>query len=260
VRAQERAFDLTLRYDDPDQFLNDVRMLMMRGEFDMIWGGAMQDENGWYYQLFTTNFYTPPDFPDVDFMLRELSFDPAATLEADGTYFEYQTRVDSLIESLRSIDAFDGLMHPWFDVFLPAGEFVDYVDSVLPSLEPDDVGNFGFVLFFPLFRSTIHRPLFRLPDDEIVLLFDILTSANFPGFDADYAERMRQRNRDLYEAAKAAGATRYPIGSVDFTRDDWREHYGRQWRRVLASKRAFDPDHILAPSVGIFPESRPGSR
>ena len=254
VRAEERALDLTLRYDDADLFLSDMRTLMMRAEFDMVWGGAAQDENGWYYQLFTTNFYTPPDYPDVDFMLRDLLFVPAATLETDGTYFEYQTRVDNLIAFLRSINAFDGLMHPWFDVFLPQSESANYVESVLPSLEPDDVGNNGFVLFFPLFRATIQRPLLRLPDDEIVVLFDILTSANFPGFDADYAERMRQRNTDLYEAAKAVGATRYPIGSLDFTREDWREHYGPQWRRVLASKRAFDPQHILAPSVGIFPD------
>ena len=254
VRAQERAFALSLRYEDLNLLLSDMRKLMERGEFDMVWGGAMQDTNGWYYQLSTTNFYTPPDFPDANSMLEGLSFDPAATVEMDGTYLEYHTRVDDLIDFLRSMDAFEGLMHPWFDVFLPESEFANYVESVLSSLEPDDVGNFGFVLFFPLFRSTIRRPLFRLPDDEIVILFDILTSANFPGFDANYAERMKQRNRDLYEAAKAVGATRYPIGSVDFTRDDWREHYGLQWLRVLASKRAFDPDHILAPGVGIFPD------
>lgn len=254
VKAQQRALDLTLRYDHPALLFSDMRTLMMRGEFDMVWGGAAQDENGWFYQLFTTNFYIPPDFPDIDFMLRELAIDRTAIQQTDGTYLEYQTRVDNQIEFLRSINGFEGLMHPWFDVFLPGNEFAQYVDSVLTSLGPDDVGNFGFVLFFPLFRSTIHRPLFRLPDDEIVVLFDILTSANFPGFDAEYAERMRQRNRDLYEAAKERGATRYPIGSIDFTREDWREHYGRQWARVLASKGAFDPNHILAPGVGIFPD------
>ncbi|WP_165960767.1 hypothetical protein [Actinocrispum wychmicini] len=35
--------------------------------------------------------------------------------------------------------------------------------------------------------------------------------------------------RDEAEAARAqaaGSATRYPIGSIDFTRDDWIEHYG----------------------------------
>jgi FAD/FMN-containing dehydrogenase len=253
VPAEESAIDLTLRYDDLDLFMDDMRTLMQREEFDMVWGGVMSDANGWFFELYTTSFYTAPNTPDIDFMLRDLSFVPDSRVEIDGTYFDYQTRVDGLVEFLRGLGVWDGFMHPWFDVFLPESEFVPYVGSVLPTLQPDDVGNFGFVLLFPMWRSTVTRPSFRLPDDDIVILFDVLTLANFPGYDAAYDERMRTRNRSLYEAARAIGGTRYPIGSLTFDSADWQDHYGEEWPRVVRAKRFFDPDHILAPGVGMFP-------
>jgi cytokinin dehydrogenase len=253
VPAKERALDLTLRYDDVHRFHEDMRTLVYRGEFDMIFGGARPNPTGWHYELYTTSFYTPPEAPDIAYLTRGLSYEPGSLVQLDGTYYEYQTRVDGFIAFLRSINLFDNVMHPWFDVFLPDSEFADYVGDTVSSFQPDDVGTFGFVLMFPLLTSTITRPIFRLPDEELVFLFDVLTSREEPGYDADFAANKRARNNAWFELARDVGATRYPIGTLDFTPRDWRRHYGSVWRTLKRAKKKFDPRNVLTPGPGIFP-------
>lgn len=252
VPAHPRALDSTLTYTDIDTFTADMRILIEREEFDMVWGQAQRSDGQWVYQLLTTSFYTPPNAPDTEYLLRGLSVDPSTAVNIDGTYLDYQLRVDGLIGFLESMGLFKGFMHPWYDVFIPDEAFETHVGNTLENLEPDGVGDFGFVLFFPLKTSTVERPLFRLPDSKLVYLFDVLTAANFPGFDEAYAERMIQRNRRLFDAARSLGGTRYPIGTLDFGRYDWRQHYGPEWVRTRIAKAYYDPQHILTPCPGIF--------
>lgn len=253
VPAEQRALDTTLQYDDLGTFLSDMRTLIDREELDMVWGGMQRGPNGWFFELFTTAFYTPPHTPDVDHMLRDLSFNPGSRVDIDGTYFDYHTRVDGQIAFLRDVlGVWTGFMRPWYDVFLPWSQLQTNVENLLPTLTPEDTGTFGFVLLFPLKTSTIQQPMFRLPNEDLVVLWDILTSADFPGFDDDYAAQMRARNLAWFQDARALGATRYPIGTLDFTRADWKQHYGPEWSRVVLSKLLFDPAHVLTPGPGIF--------
>jgi FAD/FMN-containing dehydrogenase len=63
---------------------------------------------------------------------------------------------------------------------------------------------------------------------------------------------MLSRNRLLYDKARAAGGTRYPIGALEFSRADWTAHYGERWPEFERRKHQFDPDNILTPGPGIF--------
>ncbi len=254
VPAKARVADLTLRYDDVRAFHADMRTLVYRNELDMVYGGAKPDPvtGSWYYEIYTSTFYDGPSVPDVMHFVRDLSYDPASVLQLDGPYLEYHLRVDGFIDFLRSMNLFEGVMHPWFDVFLPDSQLADYVDTIVSGFQPDDVGQFGFVLIFPLLTSTIDRPLFRLPDEELVYLFDVLTARDAPGYDADFAANKRARNNAWFDMARAVGGTRYPIGTLDFTPGDWRRHYGRAWHAFKRAKRDYDPKGILTPGPGIF--------
>jgi FAD/FMN-containing dehydrogenase len=187
-------------------------------------------------------------------MTSGLSYVPGTLQTVDLPYLDFQLQVDNLIASLRSIGMFDNVMHPWFDVFLPDSALGDYVQDIVSSFQPDDVGQFGFVLLFPLLTSTITRPLFRLPDEELVWLFDVLTARDVPGYDADFAANKRARNNVWFDMARQLGGTRYPIGTLDFTPGDWRRHYGPEWKGFKQAKNQFDPHNILTPGPGIFPK------
>ena len=63
---------------------------------------------------------------------------------------------------------------------------------------------------------------------------------------------MERNNRLFARARDVYGGVRYPIGSVDFTPEDWRQHYGPVWESFVARKHRFDPDGILTPGPGIF--------
>ena len=116
----------------------------------------------------------------------------------------------------------------------------------------------GFVLFFPHRRAAFARPRPRLPDSELVWLFDILNVAPRSS-GPDFARRMLRRNRRLWDKAHAVGGVRYPIGSLDFGPEDWLDHYGATFEEVTTSKRRFDPAGILTPGPRIFvlDEARP---
>lgn len=199
------------------------------------------------------SFHDASTTPDMAAMTSGLSYVPGTLQTVDVPYLDFQLQVDNLIAFLRSIDSFDNVMHPWFDVFLPDSALGDYVQDVVSSFQPDDVGQFGFVLLFPLLTSTITRPLFRLPDEELVWLFDVLTSRDVPGYDADFAANKRARNNVWFDMARELGGTRYPIGTLDFSPGDWRRHYGPAWKAFKQAKHEFDPRNILTPGPGIFP-------
>ncbi len=243
----------TIDYTDPAAFFTDMRTLLNRGEWDDIYNfGLPNPAGGFIYQLTLGKFYGPGEEPDEADLLRDLSVPPEAAVSQDVPYLDYILRVDVVIDFFQAIGFWDGVMHPWYDVFLPDSTVEPYVTNVTSNLTLEDVGPTGFLLLFPQKRSKLTRPWLRVPDDDWVYLFDILTAAATPGYDAAFDERMRARNRLLFDRARELGGTRYPIGTLDFDQNDWRRQYGRLWRPFERLKHRYDPRGVLTPGPGIF--------
>lgn len=254
VPVKPQARTCLLHYTDHDQFFGDFRTILERGEFDRAFTLLFPNPaGGWIYQLNAIKFFTPGSEPDTNFLLRDLSMPVAAATIEDVTYLDHILAVDVVIDLFKAIGLWDGVLHPWFDMFLPDSEIEEFSGDVLSGLTPEDVGPTGFMLIFGLRRSSFGQKLFRLPEHgEWVWLFDVLTAAPAPGPNPDFEARMMARNRTLYEQGRRAGGTRYPIGAVEFSRADWVRHYGRAWSDFKRWKQRFDPDGILAPGPGIF--------
>jgi FAD/FMN-containing dehydrogenase len=253
VKAKSRVF--LLNYTDNATFFNDFRTLLQRGEFDGLYNIWVPDGSGnLVYQLNAIKHFDPAQPPNDAALLRGLHFDVSSSSSSDSSYLDQAQSVDVIIEFLQSIGIFDAVLHPWFDVFLPEAEVEQYVAEVLPTLTPEDVGPTGFMLLFALKRAKMKRPFLRVPNSgEYVYLFDILTSSAVPGDpDPEFVATMMARNRRLFEKARDVGGTRYPIGSLEFSRRDWQIQYGNQWDNFKRAKRRFDPDELLAPNLGIF--------
>jgi FAD/FMN-containing dehydrogenase len=252
VLPQVRVY--TIDYENSGAFFSDLRELLRRGELDDFYNfGIPNAAGGWSYQLTLAKKFAPSAPPNDAFLLRGLSVPSSAATVQDVPFLAFALRVDQAIDFFRSVGLWDGVLHPWFDVFLPEHTVEPFVSSVVASLTPEDVGPTGFLLMFPQRRSRLTRPLLRVPDScEWVFLFDILTAAPSPGADAAFQERMLDRNRRLFERARRLGGKRYPIGSVPFDTSDWVRHYGEVWPRLARLKRHFDPCGILTPGPGIF--------
>ena len=250
-------------YFDTATFFRDLRTLIDRGELNEIYNIWVPGPSptGFLAVLQLAAYFDPADPPDDAWLLRGLSMPPEAVPRRDSTYLDWILSVDVLVDSFRTAFQWDRLIKPWFDVWLPEETVEPYVTGVLPTLDPArDVGPMGFMLLLPLRRSTLSRPLLRVPDrpaNDWIYLFDILTVSAAPGPDPAFVAEMLNRNRRLFEEARAAGGTRYPIGALEVTRDDWARHYGPVWQQLAKWKQRFDPDNILAPGSGILSETTP---
>jgi cytokinin dehydrogenase len=92
----------------------------------------------------------------------------------------------------------------------------------------------------------------RIPEGDTFFLFGLLRNAIPPT--PERAAELTAANRRLFEQARAVGGYFYPVDSVPMSPDDWRRQFGSRWPDLLAAKRAFDPNALLAPGQGVFPQ------
>ncbi len=255
VPAPRRARVHNVNYATTEtaRFFADLRTLLYRGELGAVYNIWFPFGTNLLYQLQAVAFYDDVP-PDSARLMRGLSVPAVAATAKDSSFLDYIFAVDDVFDAYVAA-GYERLVKPWYDVWLPEHSVQRIVGAVAPALSPRDVGPTGFVLIFPQLRGSITRPFFRVPDvpaSEFVYLFDVLTSSALPGDDQAFATEMLARNRRWYDDARAAGATRYLIGSLEFDREDWIAHYGPAWREFAQRKRQFDPDGILGPGLGIF--------
>ncbi len=253
VPALPRALNFQLIYLDDQSMFRDLWKLLRRNEFDDVFNMWVPSPMGPGFMsvLNAVKYYDPAQPPNQAHLLRDLEHVAPMMQVADTTFLEYALRVDAAVDGFKAAGMWDDVMHPWFDVFLPGRTVEHYVREVMPTLTPEDVGEAGFFLLFPQRRSRFKRPSLRLPQDEWIFLFDILTAAPTPGYDAAYADRMMRRNRRLFDKARLHGGYRYPIGSLDFARVDWVHHLGPQLPEHNKLKARYDKKKILTPGIDI---------
>jgi FAD/FMN-containing dehydrogenase len=258
VPAKQLARLYNPTYADTATFFQDIRTLANRNELSEVFNIWMPapDGNGFVAQVQAVQYFNPDSPPDDAHLMRGLSMPPEAVPFRDMTYLEYELNVDVLIDFFQANFGWNDLIKPWYDVWLPESTIEQHVNDVLPTLTPLDVGPFGFLLLFPLHRSGLTRPFFRMPEPDghpFVYLFDVLTASPSGTTPPTYVTDMLARNRRWFERARALGGTRYPISAIEFTPEDWEQHYGALWTEFRKRKQRFDPDNILAPGLGIFP-------
>ncbi|MGZ8940099.1 MAG: FAD-binding protein, partial [Limisphaerales bacterium] len=245
------------QYTDNATFFRDLRTLTNRGELDECFNVWFPGPTGTphSYEISAAVYYDPSNPPNDAHLLRGLSVPVGEIAVRDVPYLDHVLAFDAAVSFFQQAVGWDYLIKPWYDVWLPDSTVEQNVGEVMGTLTPEDVGPFGFVLVFPLRRSSFSRPLFRLPEadgSDWVYLFDVLTVAGLPGPNAPYANQMLERNRRWFERALEAGARRYPIGALEFSKQDWAQHYGPIWNQFRKWKQRFDPDNILSPGSGIF--------
>ncbi len=247
--AKPLARNYLIVYFDLPTLFTDANILMS-GRVDALYLRILPDgAGGWLYAINCAKYYTPDAPPDDNVVLAGLHFPPPALTVVDMPAFAFDAFADDVVFSeLDAAGLFRQIPHVWADVFLPASKIQSFVEQTLPSLTPEDLGpDGGFILLYPV-KNLPSALAFRLPHEQQVYLFDILTSV---GASADIPGRLA-KTRAVYEAARAQGGTLYPIGSTPMSRQDWIRHYGPLYPALVLAKLLFDPDRILTPGVDIF--------
>ena len=243
--AFARIYDLV--YTDLTTYLADQRRLSAEGRFNFLEGQIISDgAGGWNYLLQAGAWYTAPAIPNDAALTGDLRF--TSSTISDLPYAAWLARVDVVEQALRGLGVW-GLPKPWSDLFLSDRQVESYIAGVVNRLTADDLG-LGLVLLYPIQASATNSPSIATPIGSVFWAFDILRIP--PTGDPTVIDDLLGRNRALYDDAVAGGGRRYAIGALEFSRRDWRRHYGRAWGRVLLNKLRFDPRNVLTPGQGIF--------
>ena len=245
------ARNYIIGYLDLDAMLADESILTTNQRVDGAYLRILPDGNGgWIYGINCVKFYSPSAPPNDAQVLAGLNFPPPALTVLDMDAYSYDTFADNIFEVLKTQGLYD-IPHVWGDVFLPASKTSAFVKSALQNLTAADLGpDGGFVLLFEVKNMFPETIAFRLPREEKVFLFDILTSGSFS--DPNYVPSHLASARAVFEAARAIGGTLYPIGSTPMEKSDWIRQYGPIYPLLALAKSLFDPDRILTPGVDMF--------
>lgn len=195
----------------------------------------------WMYPLHLTVEYGEGETPDDAAVLAGLT--PYRHLETcDYTQLEFCSRMVPVFELWRRGGYWD-MKHPWMETTLPWDTAREFIESVLAITPPQALGPGGHILLWPAYTGFSDVPLFMHPPGDWVMGWGIL-----PGVPERFHDRALQQLDMCSELSIHYGGKRYLSGYVTFdTAEKWAAHFGDEWPRVVAAKKTYDPDGILAP-------------
>ena len=238
VPAPTDVLFFVLNYDDLQTAVSDLTTLVNDGRFNHLdVRTTARPGGGFTINVEAGAFYDAPSPPGEAPLLAGLRF--GSRTVTTMRYAQYYRRQSVCTPCTP-------LPHPWFYICLPASRFVEYGARVLAT--PAESA-FAPPRFSVWRRSSSKRPLVRLPDEGLVVRFQI--SRNLPA-SAD-VQSVIAMNRTLYERAHAMGGTRLTTTAIPFSQADWIRHYGPVWASFRRAKERFDPYNVLTPGQEMFP-------
>ncbi|APR84461.1 putative cytokinin oxidase [Minicystis rosea] len=264
IEAEERAQTYKLFYPDVPSMLADIRVLIADERFDYVRGNGQPGADGWTWYIEATSFYTPSNnhcgghgnghgggngngHGNGD-PLAGLHFIPGATQIEDRTYFDYCDLTVQIFNMLGQLGLL-GLPHPWLDLFVRDSVIDSFASNAVDDLDPSILLPGSLILFFPFIKKEVRQPLFRVPNEKVFFLFDILPTV--PP-DPNVINFTLQQNRATFERNRALGGTHYTISAVNLSQADWKAHFGSQWPALCDAKASYDPANILGAGVNVF--------
>jgi FAD/FMN-containing dehydrogenase len=249
IPAKTHARTFRLFYPDVDALMHDEKILVDDERFDGVLGNLIPTPQGsWLYILDAVSFYTPSvDKLDNEQLLHDLNFMSGKEQIGDMAYFEYANRLAPLEMALRKEGIWEQ-PHPWFSCLVPAAQLENYMHEALKDIQPTDYGKFPLVLN-GLHRRHHHTPLFPTLKDETFFFLTFMPTV-LP--DSARVEQAAAFNYTLFKRSRALGGKYYSTGTLDLSQQDWKDHFGTNWEKLLRAKQRFDPDHVLTPGQNIF--------
>ena len=192
----------------------------------------------WFYPVqFTIEYASDP--PQDDFVLADLAFYRRVHVE-DGSLLEFVNRLESVFDHWRQIGTWSHA-HPWMEAILPWETAVNYIEGVLKDFPPNLLVG-GQVLMLPSRGTISSAPLFRHPKGKLVMGVGIL-----PAVSKQFLPKVFPILSKASELCLKVGGKRYLSGWIEFEHDQWKDHFGSAWLKLVEWKQFYDPKGVLNP-------------
>jgi hypothetical protein len=112
----------------------------------------------WVYLLNVAKYHAPGQNPSGPQLLRGMSDLWLLRQTHNSSYLDFVYRVDVLIDTLTAASLWNGVPHPWIDVFLPGEAAEDFVAETFAGLRFDDVRRPGASTARATPRAATRRP------------------------------------------------------------------------------------------------------
>jgi cytokinin dehydrogenase len=211
VRAPMYVRRYFLGYSDLRTFLADQQALALDGRFSYLEGQSHYDlrERRWRFLIEAGTYFTPPNEPDDELLLRGLRWTVGTEEISTSNYVEFVHRLAPTEALLRSLGTWEHQPHPWANVLLPSSQAEKVVAATLGALAPEDIGTGGGVSLYPLRLDRLRTPKFPRTRGQVGFLFGLLRTA--PRDDPAALARMLDGNARLHtQTALVGGASLLP--------------------------------------------------
>ena len=130
---------------------------------------------------------------------------------------------------------------PGFHCILPSGNARQTINDILYCFSQTTTGLRSVEYYLlPAYSRHFGKPLFKVPDDEVVFIFGC--SPRWARSDWQKYIALMAEFRDRVESGNG---NHYLIGCTGFSKAEWMAHYGESWSALNRLKERYDPNRIL---------------
>ena len=151
-------------------------------------------------------------------------------------------KFEQFIQPIIPVNNSRELVNPWIDVLLPASKAKNYIETTLEQLSSFlDVTKTPMGCFC-LVKNQHKMPMFRLPDEKLIIGFGI-----YPTMPKSQLQTILPELQKLSNLSWEMGGKRYLTGLIEFDEQQWQTQFGDYWSRVNEMKIKYDSKGIFNP-------------
>ena len=286
VQAPKDICIFKLFYDDINVFVKDVQVYVANGNIDMIHAflkpssvvsklvgedkfsssssefqsSIKSQSRGDLVVFLELGCYIWDAGADADLVPPQTRCMSGQIFKEVQSFSQYITKDPPVVETNK---AHGSVPHPSYATMIDEKRVVQLLERHIssPKRGEDRVNE---ILIMPLKSnanlSKGHRvPMCPLPDDSKLSFFLLFLGSVVSGETDDSPQtimnNIREHHRSLYRLSNSLGGKRYSYDTVTSEVDgsEWRDHFGEvTWEKLRATKRLYDPNHILCPGIKLW--------
>ncbi|GAA0171390.1 oxidase [Lithospermum erythrorhizon] len=211
---------------------------------------SLSSKFGILYSLEVVKYYDDAKVHTIDMeievLLEGMKFVAGLKFKREVSYIDFLNRVRSGELELQSKGEWE-VPHPWLNLFVPKSSIMDFNAGVFLDIIHRQNKPSGPILVYPTSRKMFDERMSAVipeGEEEIFYCVGLLHSSSDEDLDS--------QNNEILEYCNKFGLKIKQYLPHYKTKQEWKDHFGPNWKTFQERKALFDPKMILSPGQMIF--------